>query len=200
MKSTLDELCIKHGCDKATVHETAHGYAPFYESFFFPLIDKPIKLLEIGVGAGPSMQVWLEYFPEATVVGIDKVHDTNPWNTPGHKPNPRYSFCSGDQTDRTFWKCFAADYGKDWDVIIDDGGHFNDQIIISYEGLWPILKSGGLYCVEDLGVSYGGASIFVRPGYPNHMDWLRKLIDKMNTGNDIASMHFHKELAIMRKL
>ena len=35
------------------------------------------------------------------------------------------------------------------DIIIDDGGHWNKQIIISFLSLWPILNDGGLYFIED---------------------------------------------------
>jgi hypothetical protein len=199
MKPTLDELCIKYGCDKATIHQHAHGYAPFYDQAFESIRLNPIKMLEIGVGSGPSIEAWLEYFPFAFVYGIDHVHSTNKWNTVGAKTDPRYVFITGDQTDTTFWKCFEVDYGNDWDVIIDDGGHFNDQIITTFNGLWPLLNSGGLYCIEDLGVCYGTSTIFVKPGFPNHIDWIRGKIDQLNCSNDIHSIHLSKELAIIKK-
>lgn len=199
MSQTLDQLCIKYACDKATIHPHAHGYAPFYDAAFSHLRSLPIKMLEIGVGSGPSIQAWLEYFPFAAVFGVDYVHSTNEWNTVGSTPNPRYAFCTGDQTDETFWKCFAVDFGMDWDIIIDDGGHFNDQIITTFNGLWPNINSGGLYCIEDLGVCYGASTIFVKPGFPHHMDWLRSRIDQLNCANDIQSIHLSKELAIIKK-
>ena len=64
-----------------------------------------------------------------------------------------------------------------------------------------MLKSGGLYIIEDLGCSYGAGSIFVKPGYPNHMQWLYNGVDGMNqlAGSEISEMHFSRELVIIRK-
>jgi len=201
MLLTLDEIAIKHGTDKATYHPgRAHCYTPYYEKFFEPIRELPLKFLEIGVGGGESMRTWLEYFPNANIFGIDIVSKTNPWNTVHMAPDPRYKFVCGSQSDPTFWKCFAVDYGVDWDVIVDDGGHQSDQIIISFEGMWPHVKSGGLYCIEDLGVAYGEGSVFIPKGWPNHMAFIMDRLNDINLfSNDLESLHFSNELAIMRK-
>lgn len=199
--NTLDEIAIKHGTDKATVHPIkGHGYCPFYERFFEPLRHQPIKLLEIGVGGGESIRTWLEYFTNATVCGIDIVSGTNPWNTVNSTANPRYVFVNGDQSSDVFWKCFLADYGRDWDIIIDDGGHCNYQIIASFNGLWDAVKSGGFYCVEDLGCSYGTGSVFVRAGDPTHSEFVKGKIDAMNTVGGFESIHCCQELVIFKKV
>jgi demethylmacrocin O-methyltransferase len=200
---TLDEIAIHFGTDKATVHKTgSHGYTPHYDKAFESFREKPAKFLEIGVGGGESIQTWLEYFthPRSYIYGVDTNHSTNPWNTPKATTHERYTFCQGDQSHDVFWKCFIADYGSDWDIVMDDGGHFSNQIITSFNELWPKVKSGGLYCIEDLGVAYGAGSIFVSAGFPNHIDWLRHKIDQMNsTNSDIDSITFARELAILRK-
>lgn len=197
---TLDEIAIQHGTDKASKHPVlGHDYCRVYERFFKRHRFSLVKILEIGVGGGESIRTWLDYFPHGSVFGVDNVQGTNDWNTVGHRLDPRYCFTYGDQSDPTFWQCYAVDYGLDWDIIIDDGGHFNNQIIIAFNGLWPILREGGLYCIEDLGVAYGAGSVFVKPEWPNHIDWLRQRIDQMNTGNEIDFLHLTKELAIIKK-
>ena len=40
-------------------------------------------------------------------------------------------------------------FGKDWDIIIDDGSHWNDDIRISLGYLFEYLKPGGIYVVAD---------------------------------------------------
>ena len=203
---TLDQIGIEQQTDKASVftrtYAKPHGYLAHLEPFFEPLRKLPIKFLEIGVGGGESILTWLEYFPNASVLGIDNVKETNPWNITGVSPlEPRYTFVFGDQTDETFYKCFAVDYGDNWDVIIDDGGHYNDQVIASMKGLFPLLRSGGLYVIEDLGTAYGSGSIFVKPEHPNHMDVLKAAIDSMNTNPEapVRSMRFSRELVIIEK-
>lgn len=202
---TLDEIAVNHGTDKASSHPVyGHDYARHYEKFFSPMRELPIKFMEIGVGGGESIRTWLEYFPNAKILGLDKVANTNPWNTPGTHPDPRYTFVSGDQTDMTMWECLRADHGNDWDVIIDDGGHYNNQIISSFNAMWPYVKSGGLYCIEDLGASYGPGSVFVISGWLNHMEFIRTIMDDMNTKPASPSIpdcfHFSKELIIIRKI
>lgn len=170
-----------------------------YAQFFEPWRFRTLKVLEIGVGGGESIRTWLEYFPNAQVFGVDNVQGTNDWNTVGRRLDSRYCFTYGDQSDPTFWKCFAVDCGEDWDIVVDDGGHCNDQIITTFDGLWTHLRLGGLYCIEDLGVAYGPGSVFVKPGFLNHIQWLREVIDDINRGAGIDFLHVTKELAIIKK-
>ncbi len=202
---TLDEIAIHHQTDRASVftrtYGKPHGYASHYDRAFGHLRHQPVKLLEIGAAGGEGIKMWLDYFdhPKSRVVGVDIVSNTNDWNTPGSSPTPRYKFCQGDQVCSTFWACFIADYGKDWDVVIDDGGHFNDQIITTFNALWPVVKPGGFYAIEDLGVDCPG-SIFVKPGFLSHTGFLNALRAEMNIGlTGIDSMHESRELAILRK-
>lgn len=195
---TLDEIMIEYGADKASKHPVgAHNYAVHYDRYFTPLREEEIKVLEIGVGSGPSIQAWLEYFPRAQVFGVDKVNTTNKWNTVKANTHPRYTFVTGDQSDPTFWKCFVADYGTDWGVIIDDGGHYADQIITSFNSMWPHIMKAGLYCIEDLLTAYG--ELFVPKGWENHMQFIKGKLDAINKGSEIAALHFSKELAILEK-
>lgn len=198
---TLDEIAIEKQTDRATVftrtYAKPHGYAPHYDHWFTPLRDKPVKLLEIGVGGGEGIQMWLEYFLDGEIFGTDVNADTNPWDRPGK--NGRYTFVQGSQSDPTFWRCFLADHGGDWDIIVDDGGHANDQIITSFRELWPVLKSGGFYCIEDLNCGYGPGSIFVKSGWPSHMEFLRARVDELHLNDGIRCIYFAKELAILQK-
>ena len=56
---------------------TAHSYAPVFEQFLGPLRDQPIHLLEIGICEGASLHVWLDYFPQAQIYGVDSNPFTN---------------------------------------------------------------------------------------------------------------------------
>lgn len=202
---TFDEICLKNGADKASSHPVkGHDYARHYDEAFYAIRNDQIKVLEIGVGGGESIRSWLDYFPNAHVYGCDIVANTNPWNThyPAGtpNPNPRYDFLQGDQSSKTHWACYLAFSKTDFTVIVDDGGHFSGQVITTFECLWPAVVPGGFYCIEDLAVGSTVGTVFLTPGYPKHMDWLRDLIEKMNLGqNDIAEIHCSPELAILRK-
>lgn len=199
MIQTLDEIAILHGTDKATIHPVkGHGYTPHYAKHFEPLRDAPLKVLEIGVGGGESIKTWLDYFSQAKIWGLDVVRDTNSWNTKGLEAY-RYTYVHGDQSDPTMWQCFLADHGGKWDIVIDDGGHSSQQIITSFNALWPQLAPGGFYCIEDLATCYGG-EFFCPKNWPNHMDFILATMHEINQGTrDTRSLYFAQELAIFQK-
>jgi hypothetical protein len=205
MSMSLDEIGIKYGTDKSTVHDHPHGYTVHYDRAFHHLRGEPIKLLEIGVGGGESIRMWLEYFPNAGVVGVDTAHGTNPWDTyPGSEANPRYSFVQGDQASQEFWTEFLVTHGSNWDIIIDDGGHYANQVITTHNCLWQHLKSGCFYCIEDLNVSYPDlwgkyGDCFVPPPWPSHMDFIKGKLDQINREDEIESIYFSQQLAILKK-
>lgn len=211
---TLDQIAIEQKADKGSAdythaqgHKvTGHGYAQHYDLAFDRLRHSPVKLLEIGVGGGESIRTWLEYFdnPDTRVYGVDIVHTTNPYNTVivvnADKPDPRYTFVTGDQGSEIFWQCFVADYGSDWDILVDDGGHANDQIITTFKMMWPHIKRGGCYAIEDLNCAYSGLPFFLKDGWPNHLDFIKDFLDQINRDqNDVESLSYSKELAILRK-
>jgi len=196
---TLDEIAIKFGTDKATQHiGGSHGYCPHYDRIFTPIRESEIKLVEIGVGGGESIQTWIEYFSSGHIYGIDITRNTNPWNTAGAPTHPRYTFTHGDQGDATWWPHFFANCGEGWDVVIDDGSHYAKDVIASWGAMWPKVRSGGFYCIEDLAVAYGGHP-FTAPGVQNHMDFIRDRLDDINRSAGIRSLVFTKELAIFQK-
>ena len=48
-----------------------HGFTELYEHIFYPLKNSPIRIFEIGIKKGGSLILWRDYFPNATVFGID---------------------------------------------------------------------------------------------------------------------------------
>jgi hypothetical protein len=159
----------------------------------------PLKVIEIGAAGGESIRMWLEFFPSAHIWGIDVVEGTNPYNTVRAATDPRYTFIHADQSDRSMWECLAVDTGGNWDIICDDGSHMAKDVITSFNSGWKFVRPGGFWCIEDLGVAYGGNSIFLSEVFANHMDFLKGLVDKVNTQDGIDSITFSKELAIIRK-
>lgn len=197
---TLNEIFIETGTDKADQHPyKGHDYARHYDRLFHGLRHDKLKMLEIGVGGGESVVGWLEYFHQGHVYGMDNNQATNPWNTVGSGIHPRYTFVHGDQSDKTMWACFLADHGKDWDIVIDDGGHFSNQVFITLREMWPHVKKGGLYCIEDVEVAYQQNSIFLTPGVPTHREIMHQLIDDLNGYGKYDSIYFARGLVIIKK-
>ncbi len=147
---TLSDLFIKHGSCKGTPDNHPH-YAPLYERY---LAGRRVRsLLELGVALGKSLAVWLDYFPEATVYGVDH-RDVEAHRVQHH---PRCRVLKADQCDAPFLKKLAAEAG-DFDVIIDDASHDPVKQAISLRILWDHVRPGGLYVIEDLETSYWGVA------------------------------------------
>ena len=96
------------------------------------------------------------------------------------------------------------------DVIIDDGSHVNEHVLISFETLFPLLHENGIYCVEDLQTSYwtefGGSEDDPRTS----MNYFKKLADGLNwqerqghtpsyVEQHIIAMHWYHNLLIIEK-
>ena len=59
----------------------------------------------------------------------------------------------GNQNDRQFLKGPGSGAGP-YDVIIDDCGHQPEAQLDCFKTMWPALKSGGYYIIEDCYRSY----------------------------------------------
>ena len=130
-----------------------HFYTPVYEQWFASLRYKPVKLLEIGVGGydrprvgGNSLRMWKRYFEKGSITGID-LYDKSALM------ESRIQILQGDQSDVVFLQELTKVQGP-FDIIIDDGSHMQSHIIASFESLFPLMPSGGIYVVEDTQTSY----------------------------------------------
>lgn len=123
-----------------------------YDRWFRDLRRRPIRLLELGVHLGYSMHIWRDYFPLATIVGLDL--DPKPENFPD---DPRVHFVQGSQDDAGIldraYRC--PDGPAPFDIIIDDASHQGAPTARSLAMLFPeLLKPGGIYVIEDICSSF----------------------------------------------
>lgn len=147
---TLTEIMNTHRSDKGTVMGEAHSYTPVYERWFEPMRNEPLRVLEIGVCdprmPGASLQGWYEYFPKATIFGYDIV-DAHRFD------NDRITTFVGDQSNRADLARLVEFSGGEFDIIIDDGSHKAVHQQVSLAFLFPHLRPGGQYIIEDLHVA-----------------------------------------------
>ncbi len=173
----LDTLAIKAGTDKSSL---GHNYTRAYAQHFHALRNEPLKFLEIGIQSGYSVKLWEEYFPKAELHFIDIARDRIKY----HSQRSEYHFV--DQTNNIGLQTLMESLGGQFDIIIDDGGHTMDQQMISFESLFPYVKSGGMYIIEDLHTSYwkqyGGNGSFKAPlaGPGTCVNFLQNLVDDLN--------------------
>lgn len=131
-----------------------HKYTPHYQRHLRTWRDRPINLLEIGIGGydrdgdgGKSLRMWKAYFPQAQIFGLD-IHDKS------FVDEPRIRTFQGDQTDPAVLTAIAEAAGGELHIIIDDGSHRSPDIIASFEILFPMLAADGVYVIEDTQTSY----------------------------------------------
>ena len=147
---TLDAIGLRHATDKASTH---HNYLVFYDRFFADLRSVPnLKLLEIGVYDGGSIRTWEEYFPHAAIVGADIDPRTLA------SSSPRTTIEIADQSNIADLIRLAATHGP-FDIVLDDGSHHWDHQITTFRTLYPFIKPGGFYVMEDIDTSYGSYAV-----------------------------------------
>lgn len=149
----LTRLANKNLTDKGTLDHTPgsgwngwiHNYCDFYQSFLEPIRLSAKKVLEIGVWRGGSVKMWRDYFPNAEIVGFDL-----DLSEVKGELGERITLVQGDQTNREQ----LAALGDDFDLIVDDGGHTMEQQQVTLAVMFPKLRPGGFYILEDLHTSF----------------------------------------------
>jgi hypothetical protein len=181
----LDQLALKldlafDGNMTSGKHSKWHNYSEPYAYYFAAIKDKPIKFLEIGMHRGVSVQLWENYFKNAELHFVDINFNLVQY----FSKRSRYHLA--DQADPNQLIQVMKETGGEFDIIIEDGGHTMVQQITSFVTLFPYLKSGGLYIIEDLHTSYwkdfGGHGTVESPqaGPNTAIQFLKDLIDDVN--------------------
>jgi cephalosporin hydroxylase len=125
-------------------------YLDVYHRHFDRFRGQPVRVLEIGLYSGGSLDMWRDYFgPQAQIYGVDIQPECRAYESEG------VQIFIGDQGDRSFWRRFRHRVPI-LDIVIDDGGHLSEQQIVSFEELLPFLQPGGVYVCEDIHLAHNG--------------------------------------------
>ena len=182
-------------------------YLPIYDQLLADWQGRPVSFLEIGIYKGGSMPMWQGFFaPGSSLTFLD----VDPACAALELPGTRVEI--GDQADPAFLHRIAESHGP-FDLIVDDGGHKMHQQITSFRHLWPRLKDGGLYIVEDTHTSYwpGFGGGLRAPG--SFIEFAKALIDQMHSwyteddeafplhplASEIGGIRFYDSLVILEK-
>jgi hypothetical protein len=154
----LDSLFSRYGTDKGT-----NGYSRTYSEILAPYRDQSVDLLEVGIGTlapgatssmyghdlpgyrpGASLRAWRELFPNGRVFGIDVQPDTQLLS------EERITTAICDSSEKTAVEAFFKCVPQEMAVIIDDGDHDTLAQFATLQNMWPHLRRGGVYVLEDI--------------------------------------------------
>ena len=186
---SLNKIAKSMGTDKSS---DIHNYCEKYEKWLPFNRLEPLKILEIGVLYGESLITWREYYPNATIIGIDIMESCKQYENPDNGVFVEI----GSQDDPEFLKMVAEKWGP-FDMILDDGSHINRHVIVSFTHLIDHVKPEGVYVVEDCATSYweeweGG---FRNQG--SSVEFCKRLVDDVNFNgqmqDDFWNVHARRE-------
>ncbi len=147
---------------------------PNLNAFESVATDGKLRVLELGVQHGGSLQMWRKYFGEnAIIYGIDIDPRCKGFEEDGCQIR------IGSQDDPEFLNGVVDEMGG-IDIVLDDGSHVASHQLASFKALFGRVNKGGLYIVEDLHTSYwddweGGLK---RPGA--FLEIVKDMIDHMH--------------------
>ena len=181
-------------------------YFDIYERHFSKYRDKDIVLMEVGVSNGGSIKMWLNYFGKKTkIYGID----IDPRCKEFEENNVEIFI--GSQSDLQFLEEIKKKVPK-IDILIDDGGHFMEQQITTFNVLFSHVKDDGVYLCEDLHTSYW---LYFGGGYKRDgtfIEYSKNFIDQLNAFHSeqrqlipnsftrsVDSIHYYDSVLVIHK-
>lgn len=130
----ITQILSKYDTDK----ELFHKYGSTYETIFSRYSrEEPLNILEIGTQKGGSLLAWKEYFPNATVYGVDIVDVvSDEYRT--------------DTVTRIISDVKRWDNDMEWDIVIDDGSHHLMDLVYVITNYCVKIKPNGVLVIEDV--------------------------------------------------
>jgi len=137
------------------------NYFPVYDELLLKFVGLPITFLEIGILDGGSLFMWRDFLgQDARIIGVDLNPEATKWSEDG------FEIFIGDQSNPDFWKNLYDELGK-IDILLDDGGHRNDQQMVTVECALENVRDGGLIIIEDSQTSFMKFESFKRFSFVN---------------------------------
>ena len=160
-KENFATLCLLFNTDKGSfIHSIApsfvkkeivrtivqtHDYAKHYDNIFINLRNKVKNICEIGVMSGASTAALYYYFPKSTIFALDI--NFQRFNIRSKRIIKKVVDQSNPVSLNNFIK---KTKNRLFDIIVDDGSHVDNHIILTFEKLFPQLKKKGYYVIEDI--------------------------------------------------
>jgi len=127
------------------VSDKWESYPIYYQELFEKIRDKPLRILEIGVQNGGSLETWERFFYNSQIiVGLD----IDPRCASLIFDSVKIKVVVGDVNSEQAFQNIVS-ISETFDLIIDDGSHTSNDVIASFLKFFPLLAPAGTFVVED---------------------------------------------------
>lgn len=197
--SPLSDLFYGH--HGKLIHKWGH-FLPIYERHLARYVGTPVRLLELGVSHGGSLELWRDYFGKGAVIyGIDidpRCKALDPYVRIGSQADPELLNSVVHEMNGV-------------DVVIDDGSHIARHQRASFQTLFPLLATNGVYIAEDLHTAYWPAWEGGLRRRGTFIELMKLLVDDLHAwyhnGNSrvydahlsIDGIHFYDSMVVIEK-
>lgn len=158
----LADIHMNYMTDKGT----QHSYIESYDRLLSPYQSQDILFCEIGCLGCGSLKMFETFFPNGKIVGVDNwIQSDNNQITLSNigydqqvtvdelkqdikQNHPRIELITCDSTNSDQVNKELSNFL--FDIIVDDGDHWHEAQLKTFENFFPLLKSNGIYIVEDV--------------------------------------------------
>ena len=142
---SLEELVNNSRTDK----NTTHSYLPLYQQLLLSKKETAKNVLEVGVQTGGSIQLWNDFFLNATVYGLDIMNINDVWE--GIKNKERIIlYTSTDAYNNDFFITNFLNKNIKCDFMLDDGPHSLESMKQFIKLYSQIMTDDGILIIEDV--------------------------------------------------
>ena len=142
----ISEILLKYETDKNSGSDNnihGHCYGQIYDEIFSKFDrGSKLKILEIGVGKGEDLLAYNEYFPNATITGIDIV-DARINKDKNSSINFILSYINDINPEISF-------PDMSFDIIIDDGSHKLEDVLFLVKNYLANMSKNSYMIIEDV--------------------------------------------------
>ena len=173
-----------------------HHYLEIYDRYLSRYRGQRMRLLEIGVQRGGSLQVWKKYLGErASICGLD-IDPRSMYS------EPQISVVIGSQSSPSCLQGIAEREDDPLDVVIDDGSHFAADQLVTFTTLYPMMAADGVYICEDIHTAYwqgnGLFLVLMKQMIDQLHAWYRDEGD-LRVAQTTYAVHFYDSVIVIEK-
>ena len=156
----------------------AHGYAKIYENLFKSKKNEHLEILEIGSFYGNASAALFFYFKNSLIYSADINPDMYKYK------GSRLKNFFADTSSKDSINENILEKNIEFDIVIEDASHMLKDQIISLFMIFPKIKKGGIFIVEEIDFPEKREDMRIDQFKPDLKTILKKVISKEDFKSD----------------